>query len=126
MKGTSTTKFCKNGQPKHSGNFSYETVHRNSLQSKDYRVHLRDGKLIIGEHTPLESKFPEQLVWLALNDPNFNSCIRTGTVPYNGKRYEARQRLTRYESQYAYLDYKFMYREEVYTDGDFDYNFPEY
>ena len=129
MKGVSKDKFCKGTDiPKHSGNFSYHTVHYQSLQSKDYHVTLRDGVLIVGESTPLQCLMPE-VTQIALNDPHFESYTRKGTMPHAGKRYEARQTLTKRERHYTYCDwmnYDFIYREMIYTDGEFDYQFKNY
>ena len=129
MKGVSTTKFLKGTDiPKRSGNFSYSTVHYHSLQSNDYHVKLRDGVLIVGEHTPLGKVMPgvEQL---ALSDPNFEQYTRKGFVPYKGKKYEARQTLTKREKHYEYCDwmnYDYIYREMIYTDNEFNFTFKNY
>ena len=125
----STSKKSKSGMPKHSGNFSYATFHKQSLQSMDYRVkRAANGHLIVGDHTPLLSILPTAVVSLAMHDPSFDSIKLRWHKTINGKQYEACKRLTRQSSYGAkcWLDFEFIYREEIYTDGEFDYNFPEY
>ena len=129
MRGVSKDKFCKGTTiPKRSGNFSYTTVHYQSLQSKDYHVKLRDGVLIVGENTPLEKVMPgvEQL---ALSDSYFEQYTQRGVHTHNGKKYEARKTLTKREKHYEYCDwmnYDYVYREIIYTDNEFNYTFKNY
>lgn len=128
-KGTSRDKVCKGTNiPKHSGNYSYSTIHHQSLQSKDYHVRLKDGKLIVGDHTPLTKIFPAELVQLALTDENFKLYCQTGTHTHGGKQYEANRSLSKFNAcgWHTYLDYQFTLRVEIYTDGDFEYTFPDY
>ena len=127
-KGVSKDKFTKDGRLKRSGNFSYSTIHYQSLQCKDYKVRLIDKQLIVGTHTPLSSLYPQELVNLALNDGYFERYVRNGVKTINGKQYEVESHLTRrhIHYDYNYINYEFTYREMIYTDGDFDYNFPEY
>ena len=131
MKGVSTTKFCKHtGDPKHSGNFSPMTVHYNSLKCKDYRVRLCDGILIVGEKTPLSDLMPYAVVELALTDPYFDIYKERGQKTVGVKKYDACKTLRRMANVRSYMkiscDFLFTYREEIYTDGDFNYIFPEY
>ena len=126
-KGVSKDKLTKDGRPKRAGNFSYSTIHHQSLQSRDYYVVLKDGQLIVGEHTPLSQVMGDLIATLALTDAHFGSYVQDGEKTVAGKKHEAHRRLTRYNARYSYLDaIRFIYREEIYTDGDFDYNFPEY
>lgn len=129
MKGISKDKFCKGTDiPKRSGNFSSQTVHYQSLQSRDYHVNLRNGRLIVGENTPLEDVMPG-IEQLALSDPYFESYTQKGTHTHSKKKYEARKTLTKREKHYEYctwLNYDFVYREMIYTDNEFDYQFKNY
>ena len=128
-KAVSATKFTKAGEPKRSGNWSASTVHAQSLQSRDYRVKLVDGQLIVGDHTPLAyvmdqvGAIVEELV---TNDVYFSQLVRDGHKTIRGKKYESRKTLKRIHLQYSMDNVLYIYREEIYTDGDFDYNFPEY
>lgn len=126
-KGTST-KLTKDGQPKHAGNWSFHTIHHQSLQHQDYRVRRIDGKLIVGDHTPLNKVLPQLLVDLIESDPNFKSYKQQGTHTHAGKKYEAYKYLTKFSAfgTHMYIDYQYIYREEIYTDGEFDYQFPNY
>jgi hypothetical protein len=128
-KGISATKFTKAGEPKRSGNWSVSTVHYQSLQSRDYRVKINDGRLIVGDYTPLADvmgKMGYTIEELARNDEYLKEIVREGYTPIRGKKYESRKRLTRVHLQYSMDKVVYIYREEIYTDGDFDYNFPEY
>ena len=58
-RGTSATKFCKDGSPKHAGNWSESTLHYQSLVSKDYFVKrhtipmedcLKETLIVVGDH----------------------------------------------------------------------------
>lgn len=110
-----------------SGNYSESTLHRLSLQCKDYDVHEQDGILIVGDHTPLSKLMPSAVVELALTDRYFGYYVRDGFRTVFGKKYEAHMRLTKHHFKTCFReDGWFSYREEIYTDGDFDYNFPEY
>lgn len=128
QRGYSKDKFCKGtGRPKMSGNYSEYTLHHLSLQSKDYEVHECEGTLIVGDHTLLSKIMPSAIVELALTDPHFGYYVREGYKMVYGKKYEVRARLTKHHFKTFYAESGwFVYREEIYTDGDFDYNFPEY
>ena len=120
-------KVTKGGSPKHSGNFSYQTMHYQSLQSRDYPVREKDGKLIVGDHTPLYELMPIAVYELAVVDECFESVRRKVKVILDGKEYEGYKTLTRrYYPGGAFDNYQFIYREQVYTDFDFDYQFKEY
>lgn len=128
-KGISQTKFTKSGYPKRSGNWSVSTIHSQSLQSRDYKVKLINGRLIVGEHTPLTrvmGKSGSLIEELALQDEFLHDIIRSGYTKINGKEYESRKRLMKTHYHYSMEDVRYIYREEIYTDGDFDYSFPEY
>lgn len=128
-KAVSATKFTKAGEPKRSGNWSYSTVHHQSLQSRDYRVRYENGRLIVGDHTPLADimgKMGYAIEELARNDEYLKSIHREGYASIRGKKYQSSKLLTRVNLQYSIDDVRYIYREEIYTDGDFDYNFPEY
>ena len=119
----------KNGKPKHAGNFSYQTFHLQSLQSRDYRVwRAENGHLIVGEHTPLLSLVPAAVVALAMDDPTFDSITLRWYKEKCGRRYECSKRLTRFAAagSRSWCEFEFMYREEIYTDNDFNYEFPNY
>ena len=126
-KGVST-KLTKDGTPKHAGNWSATTIHFQSLQFRDYRVRRVDGELIVGEKTPLSDILQPELVDAIDRDPNFDSLHQKGTHTYRGKKYEARRSLRRVKvTWYRMIDgYEYIYREEIFTDGDFNYNFKEY
>ena len=128
-KGTSRDKFCKGTDiPKHAGNFSASTIHYQSLQQKDYKVRMKDGQLIVGDHTPLSDILPEALVTLAITDPNFKTYSQSGEHSHNEKKYEAYRTLTKFSAfgWHSYLDYSFILHIGIYTNGDFDYQFPNY
>lgn len=136
----SKSKMTKAGQPKMAGNFSYQTFHYESLQTKDYDVYLHQDKetgiellVMADEKTPLANvlggDYGEMIATLALRDPNFRSYHRDGEYKGlgNGKAYEAKMILTKLRGgiywnmgRYAKL------RMEIYTDGDFRFEFPEY
>ena len=128
-RGVSATKVCKHtGKPKRAGNFSYATIHRLSLQFKDYPVTMRNDELIVGDHTPLMCVMPRAVVELALTDTHFDVYIESGIVKHGGQEYEAHRRLTRNAlyGRSIWSHNLFKLRLEVYTDGEFDFNFPEY
>lgn len=128
-KGISATKFTKDGEPKRSGNWSVSTIHYQSLQFRDYQVRYENGRLIVGDHTPLADvmgKMGYEIEELAKNDEYLKAISREGYAPIGGKKYESRKILTRTLRRYSIYDVRYVYREEIYTDGDFDYNFPEY
>lgn len=134
-KGQSTTKFTKAGEPKRSGNWSSQTIHHQSLQYKDYYVRLLQSEsgikiLLVGDHTPLARIMGDAIEELAINDENFSVYVQAGEYKGlgNGKSYEARRTLRKLNVRKSwYFDNRaFLYREEIYTDGDFTYNFPEY
>lgn len=135
-RGVSETKYTKTGEPKHAGNWSYSKIHYQNLQVKDYYVRLRTDKetgiqtLIVGDHTPLAALMGEQVEWLAMRDKTFDQYVQTDynsrIVP--GKKYEAYKRLykSKLTSSWEIDPHAFVYREAIYTDGDFKYHFPEY
>lgn len=127
-KGISETKFKKDGEPKRSGNWSYAKIHAQNMQSKDWRVHMRDGALMVGDHTPLLCLMPAAVVELAMTDKHFEEYHQQGIVRYNGKEYEAHIRLRKRHMHYQldFMNFEFLYQEIVYTDGEFDYQFKEY
>ena len=126
-KGTST-KLTKDGKPKHAGNWSYYAIHHQSMQSRDYKVKLIDDALMVGEHTPLLCLLPSAAVELAMTDPHFGEYRQDGVRTVNGKKYECHITLTKRKLHFSvdYLNYDFTYREIIFTDWDFDYQFPEY
>ena len=127
-------KVTKAGEPKMAGNFSYSTFHLQSLQAKDYYVRLKTyasgiKTLIVGDHTPLSRLMGEHVNSLAMTDEHFDVYVRTGTKTVGVKKYEARMTLRKNKVHSAYWEldtYAFVYREEIYTDHDFNYQFPEY
>ena len=121
-------KVSKTGEPKHSGNFSYMTMHNQSLQFHDYPVRKKDGKLIVGDHTPLYELMPMAVYELALTDKYFSTYAREGTMNVGGREYECEKILYKrhYYCAYDLNPYAFVYREKVYTDFDFEYQFKEY
>ena len=120
-------KVTKGGVPKHSGNFSYQSMHYQSLQSRDYPVREKDGKLIVGDHTPLYELMPIAVYELAVVDEQFESVCRKCTVVVDGKEYEGYKTLTRrHYSGAAFSQYDFVYREQVYTDFEIEVEFTEY
>lgn len=134
-KGVSRDKLTKDGHPKHAGNFSYQTVHVSSLQSKDYQVTLKkdaDGEpiLIVGNSTPLCKVMPQEVALLALHDKFLDTIVRSGKAKIKGKEYDSRKTLRRFHWPFhAWAPEErvvFIYREEIYTDGDFVYEFPNY
>ena len=135
-KGVSATKVTKNGEPKHAGNWSAATLHAQSMQYKDYYVRLIESTetpgikmLIVGDHTPLFKVMGDMVENAAINDPCFNSYTQAGEFKglQNGKGYEARRTLRKINGNYRYYDGRaFVMREEIYTDFDFKYNFPNY
>ena len=126
-KGTSR-KLTKDGKPKHAGNWSAQTIHVQSLQSRDYHVRRIDGILIVGDHTKLSSILGEAIAILAENNKYFDQYVEKGQKIVGRKSYDAERSLRRFAARdsHSYLDFEFIYREQIYTDGDFDYNFPEY
>ena len=131
-KGTSTTKFCKDGKPKHAGNWSVSTIHYQSLVSKDYpvkRMLMDDGTetlVVIGntEQRPLSLFMPQTVIDYVLSDPFFKSLSREGTVPVGMKEYECFKELKR--CTYKYMDgHEYMLRLGIYTDNEISWNFPE-
>ena len=125
-KGVSN-KLTKSRQPKHAGNWSAATIHKQSLQWRDYKVNRINGELIVGESTKLKDILSEQLVIAIENDPNFDCLYQKGTHTRNGKKYEARRSLRKTTIKwFNFSGHEYTYREEIYTDGDFNYNFKEY
>lgn len=128
-KGISATKFTKTGEPKRAGNWSVSTIHFQSLQFRDYKVKLEDGRLIVGDHTPLADVMGvmgNEIEDLAKNDEFLQIIVRQGFAKIGSKKYESRKRLTHINSRMGIDDVRYIYREEIYTDGDFDYQFSEY
>ena len=134
-KGVSKNKLTKAGEPKHAGNFSAYTIHSQSLQYRDYYVRLLTSEsgikvLIVGDHTPLASIMGEMVEELAKNDKHFDFYRQTGEYRGigNGKGYEANRTLRKlnHRASWTIDNRAFLYREEIYTDGDFKYYFPEY
>ena len=130
MKGTSKTKFCKGTDiPKRSGNYSYfnSDEYKMHYQSKEYPVKRNSGGTwIVGDRTPLNNILPEQLVWLVDNDPNFYGYKEKGTHTHCGKKYDCERSINKclLGSKYGLPDYKLYIC--INTQGDFNYNFPEY
>ena len=127
--GISRNKFCKGtGIPKRSGNFSQITLHYQSLQHQTWRIWYQGGHLVVGNHTPLLALFPAAIVELVMNDELFSTYEQRGYKTINGKKYEIVRSITRFAGAEirGYLHFNFIYREAIYTDGDFDWNFPEY
>ncbi|MBO5369018.1 hypothetical protein J6A32_10415 [Methanocorpusculum sp.] len=126
-KGTSA-KLTKDGKPKHAGNWSASTIHAQSLQCRDYHVIRKNGQLIVGDHTPLSGIMGNAIAELATTNPRFDAYVEKGVKTVNGQQYEAQRSLRRFTpcGSSIYFAYEFIYREQINTDGDFDYNFPEY
>lgn len=126
-KGTSR-KLTKDGQPKHAGNWSFQAIHLQSLQSKDWHVRRVNGRLIIGDHTPVADVLGGMVEEIARSNEHFSEYVETGTKTVGRKQYDAQRSLKRFlpYGSHVWIDYEFIYREQIYTDGDFDYNFPEY
>lgn len=128
MRGISKTKFCKGTNiPKRSGNFSAFSVMRMHFKTRTIHIVMRDGQFIVGNHTPLSALVPVQVEWLMINDPNFDRYRQVGTHTYRGKQYEVTRSI--YKSPVANIwDEGDIWRmeETINTEGDFDYNFPEY
>lgn len=131
-KGISTTKFTKSGDPKRAGNWSAETIHYQSLQSRDYPVWVKTYEngiqiLMVGKQTPLSFLMGEMVASLALTDKHFDYYRRVGVNKTGGKAHDANMTLRKNQiKSYWNKDRWGIYREEIYTDGDFDYQFPEY
>ena len=129
----SKNKVTKAGYPKMAGNFSYQTFHHQQLQSKDYYVKLHVYEsgvktLIVGDHTPLAEIMGYDTERLAINDEHFDAYVRRGVKTIGGKEHEAYMRLTKVNTRKSWMldPHAFVYREEIYTDGDFNYPFPNY
>lgn len=137
-KGQSATKLTKAGQPKRSGNWSAYEIHRQSLQFKDYYVYVHTDetgieRLVMEDRTTLLAdvigEFGEMIENLALLDPHFNSYRREGEFKGigNGKCYEAHMTLRKVNGDRYWNQDRFaILRMEIYTDGDFKFNFPNY
>lgn len=119
----------KDGRPKHAGNFSYATLHAQSKQAESWKVWITDeGHLMVGEHTPLLCLLSPIAVQFAMDDHTFTSLeFRSHRIMF-GKQYEVCQRLTRFTEHSYWHDrrYAYIYTEEIYTDGDFKYQFENY
>ena len=121
--------FRKDGKPKHAGNFSYETLHAQSRQSKTYGVwRAENGHLMVGEHTPLLCLLSVGAVQFAMEDKTFTQVTFEAQREMFGKLYETRQVLKRhqYNPMYDKRRYEFTYTEEIWTDNDFNYLFENY
>ena len=131
-KGISKTKFTKAGDPKRAGNWSVSTIRQQSLQFRDYRVWVKTFEtgvqiLMVGENTPLSFLMGVAIATAVMNDKYFQTYRRTGTKKVGRKEYDADMVLTKFTGGSYWLQDKWgIYREEIYTDGDFNYNFPEY
>ena len=129
MRGTSKTKFLKGtNTPKHSGNYSYinSDEYRFHYQQMQYPISVINGRLILGGNTPLDKVMPEQLCWLMMNDPNFESYRETGTHTYGAKKYDCERTIRRSIIGERSGMHKFYMNICINTRGDFKYNFPEY
>lgn len=126
-KGTSR-KLTKDGKPKRAGNWSFQAIHLQSLQSRDYHVRRINDTLIVGDHTKLSSILGEAVAVLAENNTRFDYYVEKGQKQVGLKKYDAERSLKRFAAKdsHSYLDFEFIYLEQIYTDGDFDYNFPDY
>lgn len=136
-KGISATKFTKAGEPKRSGNWSASAIHYQSLQYKDYFVRMIKSQetgikmLIVGDNTPLFKIMGDLVEQLAINDEHFASYRQEGEFRAldNGKGYKSAYTLRKstMAARSWQIDTKaFTLRCEIYTDGDFTFNFPEY
>ena len=137
-KGVSAKKFTKTGEPKHAGNWSERSIHYQSLQSKDYYVRLLKSKedpeikmLIVGDHTPLYQIMGGIVEQLAINDEHFYMYRQQGKYDKisNGKLYDCSYTLMKNPlaaKKWMIDPFAFKLRVEIYTEGDFTYNFPEY
>lgn len=128
----SKTKVTKDGRPKRAGNFSYSVFHAQSMQSKDYHVkkvinEYGNEILIVGDHTPLWELMGGLVEELALRDKTFDTYTQQGYKTIGSKKYEAHKTLkkSRISMRYGY-ELDFIYREQIYTDKDFEYQFIEY
>ena len=128
-------KRTKTGELKRAGNFSRATFHSQQLQFKDYYVRLRTYEsgiqtLIVGDHTPLAQIMGETVATLAMRDEHFDLYQQKGEYTRIGNKrvYEAFRMLRKNSLIVSWrLDpHAFTYREMIYTEGDFKYNFPEY
>lgn len=130
---STTGKKTKTGDLKMSGNFSYQTFHYQSLQSKDYYVRKKvydSGieQLIVGERTPLAQVMGETIATLALKDEHFEMYIQSGIKKIGVREYEMRVTLRRNMcvSRWSFDPHLFILRVEIYTDGELHFEFPEY
>lgn len=128
MNGISKTKCCKGTDiPKRSGNYSFQNslAYQKHYQRRDYPVTNKNGCITVGNATPLVSIFPEHVIWLMENDPNFKEYRQEGTHTENGKQYRCGRTITKqFSSAYGASDW--LMSEWITTDGDFDYTFREY
>lgn len=127
-KGVSN-KLTKKGEPKHAGNWSYQTIHNQSLQFRDYRVYRINGQLVVGDHhTPLSAILGEEVTQLILSNPYFYEYTEQGIKTIGGKQYNAQRSIRKNKAfgSRIYIDYEYTFHEQIYTDGDFDYPFPDY
>lgn len=126
----SKDKVRKDGQPKRAGNFSYEVFRDQHMQTRDYKVWRNDdGNLIVGDHTPLSAIYSDGIYTEAMTNPRFDEYIERGVKTVRCKKYNAERRLTKFTPHYKssiLFYYEFIYRETIYTDGDFTYEFPDY
>ena len=137
-KGISKTKFTKAGEPKRAGNWSALTIYHQSLQTKDYYVRLVESKetpgikiLIVGDHTPLFKIMGDLVEQAAIHDEHFYSYRQEGEYKAigNGKAYKSAYTLRKNPMaarKWTIDPHAFILRCEIYTEGDFAFNFPEY
>ena len=125
-------KRTKAGDLKMSGNFSRATFRLQSMQYKDYpvrRITCESGieQLVVGDtKTPLALIVGEEITNLAMKDRCFDLYVQRDVlrIKDNKKEYEAVRTLRK--CKYSRTANEFTLRLEIYTDGDFDYNFKQY
>ena len=135
-RGTSTTKFCKDGSPKHAGNWSESTIHHQSLVTKDYYVKrhtipmedcLKETLIVVGNHEnrPLTDFLPESVVTYIVSDPFIKTIMREGKVKFGAKEYECFKEIKK--TRYKYLcGCEYILRLGIYTDNEIKWEFPEF
>ena len=135
-KGTSATKFCKDGSPKHAGNWSESTIHYQSLVSKDYFVKrhtipmedcLKETLIVVGDHEnrPLTDFLPENVVQYLVSDPYIKTLNREGKVKVGGKEYDSFKEIKK--TRYKYMNgCEYILRLGIYTDNEIKWEFPEF
>ena len=131
-KGSSETKFTKAGEPKRTGNWSYFTIHHQSLSCKDYRVKYKEYEsgvkiLVVGKNdTPLSQIMGEHVATLAMQDPNFDCYKQSGYKQFGNKQYNTFRELRKSRLHHWWDEYEFVLREGIYTDGEVKFEFKEY